>query len=41
MDIPIDTMITVTFDGAMNQSSTEAAFSINTTVSAPIDHWWI
>jgi hypothetical protein len=32
-DIPIDTMITVTFDEAMNQSSTEAAFSINTTVS--------
>ncbi len=32
-DIPIDTMITVTFDETMNQSSTEAAFSINTTVS--------
>ncbi|MEA3294438.1 MAG: Ig-like domain-containing protein [Euryarchaeota archaeon] len=32
-DISIDTMITVTFDEAMNQSSTEAAFSINTTVS--------
>ncbi|MCD4846460.1 MAG: Ig-like domain-containing protein [Methanosarcinales archaeon] len=32
-DIPIDTVITVTFDEAMNQSSTEAAFSINTTVS--------